>query len=185
MMQIVFLLEGPSEEEMLRGLLPKLMPQDIIDNVLYVVFEGKRDLDKRLPRRLRAWQHPSARFVVIRDQDSGDRKEIKANLATMCANSGRPETLIRIACHELETFYLGDLAAVGEAIGPKNIEKQQNKAKFRNPDQLINPKQELKKIAPDYQPVAGSRAIGPLLSLERNRSPSFNALIAGIQGLIG
>ena len=35
-----------------------------------------------------------------------------------------------------------------------------------------------------YQKVAGSRSIGPLLSLENNSSHSFNALIAGIRCLL-
>ena len=70
MNQLVFLLEEPSAKAMLEGVLPRLLGDNV--NVVYVVFEGKQDLEKRLPRRLRAWQNPNARFVVMRDQDSGD-----------------------------------------------------------------------------------------------------------------
>ena len=183
MTQIVFFLEELSAQEMLKGLLPKIIPQHI--QIHYMLFEGKQDMEKRLPIRLRAWQRPDARFVVLRDKDNGDCKEIKNDLAGKCADCGKPDTLIRIACHELETFYLGDLPAVADAIGPPGLRNQQNKAKYRNPDNLLKPSQELKRIAPTYQKVSGSRAIGPLLNIEQNRSPSFRTLVSGVQRLIG
>jgi len=183
MTHLVFFLEEPSAEEMLKGVLPRLLP----DNITWkcVVFEGKQDLEKRLPKRLRAWQTPECRFVVLRDQDSGDCVEIKSQLVDKCVSAGKTDVLVRIACHELESFYLGDLHAVAQAIGPSNVARQQTKAKYRNPDQLCNPFQELKRLAPSYQKVSGSRAIGRYLNLDGNYSPSFNQLIAGIRRLIG
>lgn len=183
MTQLVFFLEEPSAREMLKGLLPKLLPANVTPQ--YVVFEGKQDLEKRLPIRLRAWQQPDAKFVVMRDQDRGSCKAIKQNLLEQCAASGKPDTLVRIACHELETFYLGDLNAVALSIGPDNIVRLQGKAKYRDPDRLANPAEELKKLAPSYQKVSGSRAIGPLLDIDNNRSNSFNALINGVRRLLG
>lgn len=183
MSQLVFFLEEPSAREMLRGVLPRILPDDITTQ--FVVFEGKQDLQKRLPIRLRAWQQPDSLFVVLRDQDSGDCRAIKAGLVKQCASAGQPRTLVRIACHELESFYLGDLAAVGKAIGPENLRKHQQKAKYRDPDRLANPAQELKKIALAYQKVSGSRAIGPHMNVEDNRSRSFNALVSGVKNLIG
>ncbi|WP_163371965.1 DUF4276 family protein [Endozoicomonas acroporae] len=174
---LVFFLEEPSAREMLKGLLTKLLPPSI--QVQYVVFEGKQDLEKRLPIRLRAWQQPNAMFVVMRDQDSGDCQLIKQGLVAKVTEAGHPETLVRIACHELESFYLGDLKAVAEALGAENLARQQNSKKFRNPDQLANPKQELKRLVKNYQQVSGSRAIGPLLDIDNNRSNSFNAFIRG------
>lgn len=183
MTQLVFFLEEPSAREMLRGLLPRLLPENISPQ--YVVFEGKQDLEKRLPIRLRAWQHPDAKFVVMRDQDSGNCVTIKETLIAICKNEGRADALVRIACHELESFYLGDLNAVAQAIGPASLGKQQQKAKYRAPDFLANPAEELKRVAPSYQKVSGSRAIGPLLDLASNRSRSFKELISGLQRLIG
>ncbi|MEJ2045815.1 MAG: DUF4276 family protein [Reinekea sp.] len=182
MTQLVFFLEEPSAREMLKGLLPAILPQNIIPR--FVVFEGKQDLEKRLPIRLKAWQQPGTKFIVMRDQDSGDCKEIKQNLTRICMESGKPDTLVRIACHELESFYLGDLQAVAIAFGQNNLGKQQNSAKFRDPDRLANASQELKKLVHNYQKVSGSRAIGPKLRLKNNRSKSFNALLMGIQKLI-
>lgn len=183
MSHLVFFLEEPSAKEMLKGVLPRVLPENI--SVQYVVFEGKQDLEKRLPMRLRAWQQPDSLFVVMRDQDSGNCVEIKRNLVQKTTEAGRPNPLIRIACHELETFYLGDLSAVASAIGPAKLAAMQEKAKYRNPDRLANPAQELKRIAPQYQKVSGSRAIGPVMDINNNRSTSFNALVNGVRRLVG
>ncbi len=182
MTQLVFCLEEPSAREMLKGLLPRLLPEGF--EVQYLVFEGKQDLEKRLPRRLRAWQRPDARFIVLRDKDSADCVAVKQRLTQLCESAGRSDTLVRIACHELESWYLGDLVAVAAAIGPDSIVRQQRKKRFRDPDGLANPYQVLKQLAPEYQKVSGSRAIGPHLSIENNRSTSFNVFISGIQRLI-
>lgn len=182
MKELVFFLEEPSAKAMLEGVLPRLLDDCMV--VRYVVFEGKQDLEKRLPRRLRAWQNPQARFIVMRDQDSGDCHVIKRQLAGMCAAAGYPDTLVRIACHELESFYLGDLHAVASALGPANLSKKQGNAKYRDPDSLNNAAQELKRIATRYQKLSGSRAIAPVLSLEHNRSHSFRQLISGIERLL-
>ncbi|VAW50036.1 hypothetical protein MNBD_GAMMA04-1364 [hydrothermal vent metagenome] len=184
MTTIVFFLEEPSAKEMLKGVLPKILSKNTIANVLYIVFEGKQDLEKHLPIKLRAWLDPNAIFIVMRDQDSGDCRQIKQNLVNKCTDAGKPKTLVRIACHELESFYLGDLKAVSEAIGPPKIASWQNKSKFRNPDALANPSEELKKLAPSYQKILGSRAISPLLDIDNNKSTSFNALIKGIQSML-
>lgn len=182
MNHLVFFLEEPSAEVFLQGLLPKILPSGI--EAKYVVFQGKQDLEKRLPKRLRAWRTPGARFVVLRDQDSGDCVAIKQYLKRKCAETHHPDILIRIVCRELESFYLGDLTAVANAIGPTRLSRYQNKRKYRNPDSLLNPSRELKKIAPTYQKIAGSRAIAPQLCIETNRSISFNHLIRGILSLV-
>lgn len=91
MKTIVFFLEGPSEKEMLLGLLPKILPADM--DVRYLVFRGKQDLEKNLVRRLRGWQVPDSVFVVMRDQDAGDCHHIKAGLEDLCR-----ERSIRLAC---------------------------------------------------------------------------------------
>ncbi|ADU65732.1 hypothetical protein Selin_0997 [Desulfurispirillum indicum S5] len=184
MTELVFFHEEPSAKAMLEGLIPRLLDNPRVQ-VRYIVFEGKQDLEKRLPLRLRAWQNPEARFLVMRDQDSGDCKEIKAKLLSICHSAGRPDAVVRIACHELESFYLGDLNAVAKAIGPSRLSGQQNNAKYRNPDRLNNASQELKRLAQSYQKISGSCAIGQTLSLEGNRSHSFNQLLDGIRKLTG
>ena len=180
---LVFFLEEKSAEIMLDGILPHILP----DRVEYkcVVFEGKQDLEKRLPKRLKGWQHAGeTKFIVLRDQDSADCHLIKQRLVEICQEAGRPETLVRIACRELESFYLGDLAAVGQAFGKVNLSKQQESRKFRNPDMLGNPVQELQKLIPDYQKLSGSRKIASQMKIDNNKSESFNMLIKGIRNLL-
>jgi hypothetical protein len=55
---LVFFLEEPSAQAMLNGLLPRILPAGW--QVKYVVFEGKRDLEKQLPRKLRSWRQSSS-----------------------------------------------------------------------------------------------------------------------------
>ncbi len=181
MSQIVFFLEEPSAQEMLKGVLPRILPPSM--SCRYVVFDGKQDLEKRLPMRLRAWKDPAAKFIVMRDKDSGDCVTIKENLRQKCTRAGHADVLIRIACHELESFYLGDLRAVEKAFKIEKLAKQQNKAKFRDPDKLANPSQELKRLVPTYQKMSGSRAIAPFLEVTANCSTSFNALVSGLRRL--
>lgn len=132
MKTIVFFLEEPSAKEMLIGVLPRLLPENI--QVRYIVFQGKQDLEKNLRRKLHGWRVPDSVFVVMRDQDSGDCRAIKAKLADLCREAGQDGVLVRVACRELESFYLGDLAAVEQGLGLKGLKMHQQGRKFREPD---------------------------------------------------
>ena len=123
-----------------RNHLPKILPEDV--TARYIVFHGKQDLEKQLVRRLRFWRIPNTQFVVMRDQDSADCKVVKAKLVELCIQAGRPDALIRVACHELESFYLGDLAAVEAGLQLTGLARRQLSSKFRDPDHLTNPAQE-------------------------------------------
>jgi hypothetical protein len=185
MRRLIFLLEEPSAEEMLKGILPKMLPDGIHPE--FKVFEGKQDLEKGLPRILRAWRTPCCSFIVIRDQDSGDCHVVKQKLRILCQEAGRNDVpvLIRIACHELESFYLGDLAAVEKGIGVTGLAGMQNKKKYRDPDRLGSPSDELERLTAGlYEKVSGSRAIAPYFILEQNRSHSFHVLVSGIRKLL-
>lgn len=71
------------------------------------VFKGKQDLEKQLVKRLRGWRSPDTKFVVMRDQDAADCHDVKARLVELCRQAGKPETLVRVACRELESFFFG------------------------------------------------------------------------------
>ena len=182
MINLVCFLEESSAREMLKGVLTRLLPNDV--ECTYIVFDGKQDLEKQLVRKLQNWLKPDSVFLVMRDQDAADCSSVKEQLSSLCREAGRPETLVRIACRELESFYFGDLSAVEAGLGIKSIVNQQQKAKYRIPDDIVNPSRELVKLTNGvYQKVSGSRSIGPLLSLEKNSSLSFNTLITGIRNL--
>ncbi|MBF0371531.1 MAG: DUF4276 family protein [Magnetococcales bacterium] len=182
MVELVFFLEEPSAREMLDGLLPRILPEEITPR--YVVFRGKRDLEKRLPNRLKNWLTPNARFIILQDQDRGSCIQIKRKLAKICTDSGKSDALVRIACRELESWYLGDLKAVenGLALTENKLSHHQNKKNLRTPDTLVKPAEELKRLTDNkYQKMAGSRAIGPHLDLEQNRSNSFRVFVSGVK----
>ena len=180
MSEIVFFLEEPSAEAMLQGLLPRLLPEGA--RTRFVVFEGKQDLEKQLVRRIRGYRG-NARFVVLRDQDAGDCRIVKKRLVEKCAEAGKPNALVRIACHELESWYLADLAAVENGLGVNALVRLQNKNPYRVPDSWPVPSAQLSRIVPSYQKISGSRAIGPYLDLENTRSRSFAVFVAGLRQL--
>ena len=179
-MNLVFFLEEPSAREMLKGLLPRVLPDVIAFQ--YVVFEGKQDLERNIVRRLRGWRAPNSVFIVLRDQDAGDCLVIKRTLAAKCREAGRPETIVRIACHELESWYFGDLAAVERGLEIRSLVRYGNRRQYRVPDEKRSPAQELSRITRNaYQKVSRSRDIGPELSPDANKSHSFRVFIEGVQ----
>ena len=183
MKTLVFFVEGPSEMELLRALGTRLLPPEVEMEIKR--FRGKQDLEANLVRLLRGWRKPDSAFVILRDQDAEqDCRRIKEKLTKLCRESGKSECLVRIACRELESFFLGDLAAVERGLDVKGLGAKQGKQKFRNPDELRNPADELALlIGKPYSKIAGARAIAPCLDLDRNTSRSFNALISGIRRL--
>jgi hypothetical protein len=180
--ELVFLLEEASAKAMLENLLPRMLAPDIKPKL--IAFEGKSDLEKQMVRRIKGYLNPNARFIVMRDQDSvPDCLILKNELLAKCIESGRqPIPLVRIACRELESFYLADLAAVETAMNIKGLVKQQGKSKFRSPDYLSSPSKQLAILTKQrYQKVSDSRTIGQHLDIDNQRSISFKNLIAGIR----
>ena len=179
MRSLVFLMEEPSAQDALEGFLPNILPVGVY--VTYLVFEGKQDLEKRMVRTLRAWQQPNARFIVMRDQDSGDCALIKQALLERCREAGRErESTVRIACRELESWFIGDWTSVAQAFGLPKLSALQRKAMYRNPDSLSNPVAELRKHIPHYQKRDGARRIGPHLRRDNNASRSFHIFVEAV-----
>lgn len=182
MKELVFLLEEASAKALLETLLPRLLHDGI--SIRLISFEGKQDLEKQIVKRIRGYQNHEACFIVLRDLDSHpDCQALKQQLIALCHETGKAENcLVRLACRELETFYLADLAAVERALQITGLSKKQNTSKFRTPDALGGPSHELKILTNKiYEKVSGSRAIGQHLDLENTRSPSFRNLISGIR----
>jgi hypothetical protein len=182
-MKLVFLLEEKSMMAALEELLPRLLPSEV--SWICIAHKGKQDLDKSITRIIRRWTDPQAHFIVIRDQDSEpDCRALKQRLADLCAAGGCVNPLIRIACCELEAWFLGDLIAVERAMNSKGLAKRQSEVKFRDPDRLTGASQELRILFPAYNKVKGAQAIAQHMNLENNCSKSFNAFVKGMRRLL-
>jgi len=169
-------------KEALEGLLPRLLPPGVTP--VYVTHEGKSDLDRSIPRKLRAWGNPDARFVVLRDQEGADCRVVKRRIQRLCLRAGRPDAVVRIVCHHLEAWFLGDLEAVEMAFGLHGLAAQSGRRHLRDPDALPNALQELKRLVPSYQKRSGARSIGVHMVPERNRSRSFQVFIEGLRRIL-
>jgi Domain of unknown function (DUF4276) len=183
---LVFCLEELSARALLETLMPRLIHPERALEVEYITFKGKQHLHKNLLNKMSSWHKPNSFFIVLQDQDSNDCKILKQKLDQLCKQSGKSYS-IRIACHELESYFLGDLAAVAKAFDMPSLEKQQTQSKYRNPDALGNAYQELEKITKKrYRKMPGARAIAHHLNLAptHNTSKSFHHLLRSIRGAI-
>ena len=184
MKELVFLVEGEAERCLLDALLPRVLPEGVGHRV--VPFQGKQDMEKRMALRIRGYLNPQARFIILRDQDShADCIALKRALQDRCVGTRREaHCLVRIACTELESFYLADLAAVSKALDLPGLDRLQGQRKFRDPDRLGSPSMELRVLTKNrYEKRDGSTRIGQHLAADNTRSPSFRHLVAGIRRL--
>jgi hypothetical protein len=182
-MELVFLLEELSAKAFLDEFLPRILPENVTFRT--IPHHGKSDLQKSLPKKLRAWQNPNAKFVVLHDKDHNDCIQLKQLLRDLCLQA-RPDItpLIRIACHEIEAWYIGEFSALQKSFPDFNPLPVQNRAKFRDVDQLGKPADELSKLVPEYQKVSGSRAIGKVIDEKSNNSRSFQSFVSGVRRLL-
>ncbi|MCY4653606.1 MAG: DUF4276 family protein [Dehalococcoidia bacterium] len=181
MNKIVFLLEEASMKSLLEEFLPRAFPDTTF---VLIAHEGKDDLEKSIPRKLRAWREPGVRFVVLRDKDQNDCISLKQRLLQMCKEGGRPDTLVRIVCSELESWFLGDPDALAQAFGNEQLRNIGRRAQFRNPDSVQQPSDALERLVPEFQKVSGARRMANLLSRERNTSTSFQVLLSGLDRIL-
>lgn len=185
--RIVFLTEEPSMSETLRAVLPHLFPHWVEEeHWLVLTHRGKTALEASIPRKLAHWARPADRFVILRDNDGSDCKGLKARLRAIASARPASMVLIRIVCQELESWFLGDLAAVQAAYGRLPSHARQDSRAFRDPDRLTNAADELQKLTGICGKGARARAIAPHLRTDpaQNRSLSFGAFITGLQRLV-
>ncbi|KSN30097.1 cytoplasmic protein [Pseudomonas aeruginosa] len=183
--RLVFLLEEPSMKSLLDALLPRLFPGwESGMHFLCVPHQGKSDLDLSIPRKLSAWRIPGDRFVIVRDNDNADCAQIKARLLKVCAQNGRPDTLVRLVCQELEGWYLGDLGALSAAYDDARLDTPALRKRYSVPDDWQKPSVELERLVPSFQKGSGARRMGRWLGDERsNRSRSYQVFLEGVMRL--
>jgi hypothetical protein len=181
-MAFIFMVEEPSMKAFLEAFIPRHF-----STLTYKIIphQGKTDLLNSIPRKLKAWTQPEDCFVILIDQDSNDCKTLKKEIQNLCVD--KPSTLIRIVCKELESWFLGDLEAVGLAYDV-SLQQLQNKAKYRNPDNhqaFDELKKLLKQKKRSIQKISNAGLVGQYMDLNsRNTSISFQAFISGLQHII-
>lgn len=183
--RIIFLLEEPSMATLLDGLLPRMFPGWVAgQHFLCVPHEGKSDLERSLPRKLRNWQVPDDRFVVVRDNDNHPDCHVhKQRLCESCAHHGRPDTLVRLICQELESWYVGDPAALALAYEMPSLDSKRSRKKYATPDAIPKPSAELQREIPTFQKGDAARRMAAALNPASNRSASFHVFMTGLQRL--
>lgn len=181
-MKIIFLLEESSTKHLLDVLLPKILPEGV--EFQTISHRGKRDLQKSIPRKLRGWNEPGdVRFVIVHDQDTKDCVKLKQDLLALCAGIDK-KVLVRIACQEMESWYFGDAKALATAYDKPKLSQISTQKKYRIPDDIPSPKEELYKLLPEHQQIEGAKRVAPYMDIENNSSVSFNQFVSGVRRFV-
>ncbi len=199
-MHLEVLVEEPSAEVALSNLLPRLMPAG--STFRLHVYNGKQDLLRRLPNRLRGYRGylpADWHVVVLVDRDNDDCHELKQHLDRAATDakltpksqaqaSARFHVLNRIAVEELEAWFFGDIAALRTAY-PRVPESLDRKQPYRDPDAIKGgTKERLARVLgfgrDTYPEIAVARAVSKHMVPERNRSRSFQIFASGIAALV-
>lgn len=201
-MHFEFLVEERSAEIALHILLERLLP--VGDSYHVHPYNGKNDLLRKLPSRLRSYMRfiPSDwRIVVLVDNDTDDCRRLKEKLEEMARDagfttltqnrgSGPPQVLNRIAIEELEAWFFGDVEAIVAAF-PSVPPTLDRRARFRNPDAIRGGtwealEQVLQKAgyySAGMPKIETARRISEHMIPERNRSGSFQVFMKGLTAL--
>jgi len=202
-MQIDILVEEPSAEEALRYLLPKMVRGNVRPNIINM--RNKDNLLKKLPARLQAYRNridkgERLRVVVLVDRDDDDCVRLKVRLETMAREAklstksspdakGAFAVLNRIAVEELESWFIGDPAALRKAF-PSLSKINSNARPFQKPDnggswEALH--RFLKKhgiYRNSYPKIDAARKIAKHMEISANRSKSFQTFVSGMKTVL-
>jgi hypothetical protein len=199
------LVEGPSEEALAQGWLPRLLPRHAFTvirhrgkgklpgDALKVPDIRREGLLDQLPQKLRAYGRSldpaTDRVVVLVDLDDDDCRDLKRRLVALLDHCD-PQlvVLFRIAIEETEAFYLGDPGAIREAFP----EAKTRRMKDYEPDSICGTWELFQRVvdARSEDKVGWAERMAPHLGTEwsgkgANRSPSFQQLCKGLLRITG
>ncbi|MEI6445417.1 MAG: DUF4276 family protein [Nostocales cyanobacterium ELA583] len=182
-MHIHFLVEESSTEIALKFIVPKIIGN--IHTFEIHNFGNKNNLLKKLPERMKAYANfipDDWRIVILIDEDRANCLELKNKLCDASSIVTKKKgniVLYRIVVEELESWFIGDVAAIRaeyEKI-PASLPQQ---AKFRDPDAIKGGTwEELDKILKKYgyetglQKMNFAQKVSPHMDVENNQSRSF------------
>jgi hypothetical protein len=181
--RVVFLLEEPSMKVFLQAWLPRIVPGWLEGtDFLLVPHEGKSDLDRSVPVKLKAWREPGTRFVIVRDNDGADCISTKKRLLELIAGTGRT-AVVRLICQELEGWNLADEVALRGAY-PTHVKAVERFARrFPDPDACRKPSVELGRDIDEFQKQDAARRLGARLDAARSRSASCRLFARTVKSL--
>jgi hypothetical protein len=198
-MLLHFFVEEESAEAALIELVPRILSGYAFDYDIFP-FQGKADLLKKLPNRLKAYRHRPGddwRVIVLVDRDSEDCVRLKEQLdavaqgAELTPRSHSPtrfQVLNRIAIEELEAWFFGDVEALVAAY-PRVDAHLGQQAAYRDPDAIVGGTWErLESVLATYHPgglekIRAAQEIAAHMQPERNRSKSFQVFRDALLGL--
>jgi len=194
-MHFEFLLEEPSAEKVLRNILPSLIVGE--HDFRCIVYQGKMDLLKSLPIKLRGYKRwiPGAfKIIVLVDRDDDDCFELKRKLDLIATNAGlickcnsqdNFQVMNRIAVEEIESWFFGDADAMRMAYPRLNFFER--KTSFRNPDAIKNTWESLERILQQrgyfktgLRKTEVANEVSKYMQPLKNRSKSFQVFWSGI-----
>lgn len=186
--RIEVLVEEPSMKNLLEIILPKILPigYKLNDNCFIRPHQGKSDLQKSIPKKVIAYENFSkeVKLIVVHDQDSNDCIKLKNELLNLVKKQNEDQScLIRIACKELENWYLGDMQSIEKVYTTFKASKFENKARYRDPDK-VGGAYELQKLIKGFSKGLASKEIPKFMDISNNNSPSFRHLISGVQNFL-
>lgn len=180
---IVIFTEEESMNAALEGLMGTQFPHLIQGLDWFLIdFNGKSDLEKRFPDRMKKWNYGDPLFVILRDNDGSDCKKLKKRLEKLASPLKKPFK-VRVVCQELESWFLGDNQAVNTAYPRCRFSNET--AKYRAPDKMTNAAQELGELTGDFSKVGRASLIAPHLDPSLNVSRSFQVLFKTLQQHLG
>jgi hypothetical protein len=198
-MLVHVLVEGPSDKVLIEGWAPRAFSGH---QFRVHIHQGKGQLRKLsdakagpgrgrglldlLPSTLRGFaSSPDQAVLVLLDADDDNCFELKKALVEV-HQAVAPElpVVFRIAVEETEAYYLGDLAGFKKAFPDADLEL----ARDYVPDSICGTAERVAAVLGEdtLRKVDWAEAMAPYLttSPEKSRSPSFKALIAGIDKLV-
>jgi len=188
---IVFLVEDYSMKKFFEGILPRLGFKE--DSFEIKHHRGKDDLICNLNKVVPSLSKRAQQIIVIIDQDRQDCIALKNKIKTKMAWCVC-DYKIRIACYELEAWFLGDMQAIAQCSAKFKATFFQNKEKYRNVDNIPKPSRVIEEIIPDYKKQYSSKdkfaeSMSKFISLaeqnlvQANRSHSFHICLKTLHSI--
>ena len=148
--------------------------------------DGYPDVVRLAERTVATWRKPHTRFLVMCDQDNADCKERKQRIIERVAATRRGAVDVRIVCRQLETWYLGDLAAL-VAARPKLAAFARSSTVRGQPDLIVAPAKliEAQLAEGRLRKRALARDVGLHARTDANRSHSFNVFADKLREILG